>query len=354
MQVAIDITPISDKKVSGHKVRGVGMYLQSLIDAMPVSFKEKCTFFTQGDILPISTTVVHYPYFEPFFLSLPLFKKHKTVVTVHDLTPLKLPNLFPVGIKGMFKWQMQKLALLQADAIIVDSHASKKDVMDMIGVSGEKVHVVYLAAGKEFLKHKNSTRIVKEVREKYHLPEKFFLYVGDVTPNKNLPRLLRAIKHTSFPLVMVGKSLVSTDYDKTNLWNKDLVQVQEMANNNNLIMRLGFVPTEDLVKLYHAAVALVLPSLYEGFGLPVSEAMACGCPVITTSEGSLPEVGGDAAFYVDAYSEASIADGLKKIFADDDLQDSLRIKGEKQVSKFSWEKAARETIAIYEHVDSKK
>ncbi|HSA83329.1 MAG TPA: glycosyltransferase family 1 protein, partial [Patescibacteria group bacterium] len=182
------------------------------------------------------------------------------------------------------------------------------------------------------------------------LPEKFILYVGDVTWNKNLPRLVQAISQLDISLVMVGKALAEKDFDRANSWNADRVKLEEAIGGNKNILKLGFVSDDDLVVLYNAATAFVFPSLYEGFGLPVLEAMQSGCPVITTKEGSLAEVAGDGAYFVDAYREESIADGIRKVFNDQDLQKKLVEKGLQQAKKFSWKKTAEQTIAVYKKV----
>jgi len=161
--------------------------------------------------------------------------------------------------------------------------------------------------------------------------------------------MIEAIKKTKIPLVMVGKTLVEKHFDKTNPWNKDLVAVQKMTENIDYIHKLGFVPTADLVGLYNTATAFIMPSVYEGFGLPILEAMQSGCPVITTKGGSIPEVAGDAAYYVDGYDTESIATGIEKIFSTKNLQETLIKKGTEQAKKFSWKKTAERTVASYEH-----
>jgi len=353
MKIAIDISPLQ----TGHKVRGAGFYLENLKRALVKYYTQnEYKFFTRGEKLPENIDLVHFPYFEPFFLALPIYKKYLTVVTVHDLTPIVFKKHFPRGLKGELKWQMQKYALKKANAIITDSNCSKKDIVKHVGVPAERVSVVYLAAGEEFAKLKTENLKLK-IKEKYNLPEKFVLYVGDVTWNKNLPRLVEAVKSINVPLVMVGKALVSEDFDKNNPWNKDLAKVQDLINNQesinkNQIIRLGFVPTEDLVAIYNLATVFVMPSLYEGFGLPILEAMSCGCPVITTKEGSLAEVAGDAAFYVDAYSKESIAKGIKEVFDNPILQKKLLLEGLKRVKEFSWKKTASDTLEVYEKVIS--
>jgi glycosyltransferase involved in cell wall biosynthesis len=347
MKIAIDISPLQ----TGHKVRGAGFYLENLKRALVKYYpKNEYKFFTRGENLPENVDLVHFPYFEPFFLALPIYKKYLTVVTVHDLTPIVFKKHFPRGIRGEIKWQMQRYALKKAHAIITDSESSKKDIVKRVGVPADKIFVIYLAAGEEFKIIPNLESVAKNLKEKYKLPEKFVLYVGDVTWNKNLPRLIEAIKSVNVPLVMVGKALVSEDFDRSNPWNKDLAKVQDLAKNDKDIIRLGFVSTEDLVGIYNLATVFAMPSLYEGFGLPILEAMSCGCPVVTTKQGSLSEVAGEAALYVDAYSKESIAEGIKEVFDNPILQKKLLQDGLKRVGKFSWKKTAEETLDVYKKV----
>src|ERR1035437_837052 len=242
MKVAIDISPLE----TGHKVRGVGFYLDNLKNALVKYFPQNdYVFFQRGEKLPSDVQVAHFPYFEPFFLALPIYNKFKTVVTVHDLTPIVFPQAFPSGIKGKLKWQMQRFALKRASAVVTDSESSKRDIKKYAGVRENKIHVIYLAAGEQFEKLKTENLKLKEIQKRYGLPDRFVLYVGDVTWNKNLPRLIDAVQKLKVPLVMVGKSLVQEDYDKANPWNADLNRVNELVKGDNNIIRLGFVPDED-------------------------------------------------------------------------------------------------------------
>ena len=175
-----------------------------------------------------------------------------------------------------------------------------------------------------------------------------------MTWNKNLPRLVKAAQKAEVPLVMVGKALINKDIDASNPWNKDIVAVQNLIKNDKSIICPGFVSTEELVLLYNMATVFIMPSLYEGFGLPIVEAMSCGCPVVTAKEGSLPEVAGEAAFYVDGYSIDAIANGIKEVFFNTNLQKQLSEKGLQQAKKFSWKKTAEQTVAVYDSVISRK
>lgn len=353
MKIAIDMSPLKSGNFLQHRVRGTGFYLENLKSSLLKYYPEnKYIFFTRGEKLPKDIDVVHYPYFEPFFLTLPLFKKNKTVITVHDLTTLVFPKEFPAGIKGKIKWLIQKRSLKNSDAVIADSICSKNDIIKYTGINSFKISVVHLAASEGFKKLEKSS-IPPSIRKKYNLPEKFVLYVGDATWNKNLPRLIRAIQKINVPLVMVGKALLSQAFNRTNPWNKDLVEAEKLVSLDKKIIRLGFIPKEDLVFLYNVATVFAMPSLYEGFGLPVLEAMSCGCPVVTTKEGSLSEVVGDAASFVDAYNIDSIANRIKKVFLDEAIQKNLIERGLLQAKKFNWKKTAKDTINVYKSLINK-
>ncbi len=348
MNIAIDLTPLSDSRLLSHRVRGTGFYLQNLKKSLlSFSSENNYVFFNKGDGINKKIDLIHYPYFEPFFITLPFYEKHKTIVTVHDLTPLVFPTHFPPGIKGKLKWKIQKMNLKKSDRILTDSHSSKKDIVQFTGINTDNIDVVYLAAGDEYQQMADGKWQTK-IRDKYNLPEKFVLYVGDATWNKNLPRLIKAVCKSKIPLVMVGKTLVEKNYDKSNPWNHDLVETQKLISETENVNTLGFISTDDLVSLYNQASVFVMPSIYEGFGLPILEAMQSGCPVITTKEASLPEVAGDAAFYVDAMSTINISDGISEVFENTKLQGELSKKGFQQAKKFSWKKTADKTIEAYE------
>lgn len=354
MNIAIDVSPLRSGNFLKHRVRGTGFYLKNLKNSLEKYYPQNnYTFFSSGERLPQNVDLVHYPYFEPFFLSLPFKTKSKFIVTVHDLTPLVFPGNFPSGIKGKIKWNLQRLRLRKANAIITDSQSSKKDIVRLAQIPGNKINVIYLAAGEEFEVIRSSELQIKNLKNKYNLPDKFALYVGDVTWNKNLPALVEAAKISKIPLVLVGKAIAEKEFDRNNPWNQDLVRVKKMTSENANISVLGFVPQDDLVSLYNIATVFVMPSFYEGFGLPILEAMSCGCPVVVSKEGSIPEVAGDAAFYVDAYDVNSIAQGMEKVFKDAMLQKKLSRKGIAQSGKFSWKKTAEETMKVYKKVAQK-
>jgi len=350
MKIGIDISPLTTGNYLSHRVRGTGYYLTNLLENLEKYFpKNDYLKFSRNEDTP-KADVVHIPYFEPFFNTLPFSTNNKTIVTVHDLIPFVFPKSFPAGIKGNLRWKIQKNLLKRSGAIITDSESSKADIMKFTGIPSEKINVVYLAAAPVYKKlEKSGWEVI--LRKKYNLPEKFVIYVGDATWNKNLPNLIRGAVLSKMPLVVVGKTFKEKNYDKKNAWTADLSTAQDLAENNpDLVLPLGFVPDEDLVGLYNLAKLLLMPSRYEGFGLPLIEAMSCGCPVVTSKRGSIEEVVGDAGLYVNSEDVESIKDGILKVFEDEDLAQKLSKSGLNRVKNFSWEKTAKKTVEIYEKI----
>lgn len=343
MKIAIDVSPLS----SGHSIRGVGFYLKNLLEGLKEYHPENIYVEFSGEA-PKNVDLIHYPYFDPFSLTLPLLKSIKTVVTVHDLTPLLLPKLFPIGIKGRMIWLLQKQRLRMVDRILTDSDSSKRDIARLANVRSEKIDKIYLAAADHFKVVKNK-RELESLVKKFQLPKKFSLYVGDVTPNKNLPRLVKASLETNIPLVMVGRTLVDQTVQLGHPWTRDLIEVRKLAKQNpDKILLLGFVSDNDLVGLYNLATVFVMPSLYEGFGLPVLEAYCSGCPVITSSKGSLKEIGA-AALTVDPENSNDISSGIKRVIGDSKLRDRMIQAGLAKSKEFSWKKTIDQTITAYQN-----
>lgn len=350
MRIAVDVSPISESSssASAHKVRGVGAYINMLITNLPKYDKKNEYFFVENKIFSSDIDLIHFPYFDPFFITLPGKLPTKSIVTVHDLMPLVFPEHFPAGIRGRIKWLIQKSRLKKADLIITDSDCSRRDVVDIVKIPENKARTVHLAANPKFVRLKAED--LRDARRKFSLPESFLLYVGDATWNKNLPRLIEAVKKTKFKLVMVGKVWETAEKISSNPWDDDLRKVFKVIENDSQFIRLGFVSDEGLVALYNMATAAVMPSIYEGFGLPILEAMSCGCPVITTREGSLPEVAGDAVLYVDYKSEESIKGGIERVFSETQFRKELLNKGLIQAKKFSMEKMMKNLVHAYEEI----
>jgi glycosyltransferase involved in cell wall biosynthesis len=266
-----------------------------------------------------------------------------TILTIHDLIFRKMPEHH----KPLNRWYLNLTLPLfsrRADHIIVVSEATRHDVVDTYGISRDKMTVVPEAAAPRFTPQ--PPKVIDAVRQCYQLPESYLLYVGTIEPRKNLLRLLQVwekLYRTSEvpPLVIVG----------SRGWlSEDFFTALENSPFRNDVLLTGFVRDEDLPGLYAAATAFIFPSLYEGFGLPPLEAMACGTPVVCSNTSSLPEVVGEAALLCDPLDELALADALKRVVSDEDLRDTLRERGLKQAAKFSWDRTAKETLAVYNSV----
>lgn len=263
----------------------------------------------------------------------------KTVVTIHDLGAefLKQYHQFP---QKLYLNKSTEFVAKFATHLIAVSEATKKDLISKLGVSPERITVVYEAWDKELF-HIPSKSSVQSVRMKYHLEGDYLIFVGTIQPRKNLERLIEAFSKAKIgvDLVLVGKP---------GWLSGPIYAAPKKFGVADRVKFLGHVPNEDLAGLYGGSRALVFPSLYEGFGIPVLEAMACGTVVLTSNVTSLPEVGGDGAYYVDPYDTKSITVGLEEIVIKDNLRDLLLLNAIKQVQKFSWKKAAAETLKVLE------
>lgn len=346
LKVAFDIRPLTNPE----KYRGVGVYTKNLLQGLK---KEdlgiKLIEFSDESQIPGEVDLIHYPYFNPFLVTLPLYSKIPRVITVHDVIPLLFPQHFPKGFRGWFKWQRQKLALKLSQQIITDSLSSKKDIIKVTGIRKTKVNPVYLAADPIFQPASQSEQ--KRVRQKYDLPAKFVLYVGDFNWNKNVVNLTKACLDLDLALLVLGSKAIATDYDHFHPENRALTQFQELATNYADLTTPGFVAQKDLVALYSTATVYCQPSYYEGFGLPVLEAMVCGCPVVCSQNSSLVEVAGSAAIAIkDPKHLNSIETALSQAFnLSPSARDKLIKKGLIQAQQFSWQKTVKETIKVYEN-----
>ena len=327
---------ITTPLTSAHSVRGIGFYTKRLLERLKVQSSK-----FNIEIIEINKNnwdlgfgicdLVHYPYFDLFLHTLPILKKIKTIVTIHDVIPLEFPDHYPPGIKGWFNLQLQRLALNNVDRIITNSYVSLKSIHKYLGVPHTKLKPVYLAADEKFKK-------LFRPQNKYNLPKKFVLYVGDINYNKNIPNLIFTCTRVNIPLVIVGKQAASLD--QLDLSHPELCHLQNLNWSN--VTRLGFVSDEDLVNIYNLATVYCQPSFSEGFGLPVIEALACDTPVACSQAGSLPELAGDAATYFDPYNINSIVAALKNAQPIGNEQS--------QAAKFSWEKSAQDTLNVYQEV----
>jgi glycosyltransferase involved in cell wall biosynthesis len=274
----------------------------------------------------------------------PLWQPRPFVLTIHDASLFLYRQYHPTARLLTIRLLLPMVAR-RASAIVTVSKHARQDLIRVLRLAPDKVHLVYEAAPADYHPVTDAS-VLMAVRRRHNLPEKFLLYVGTLEPRKNLVRLVRAFAHLrrhgcAHHLVLAGPpGWLMQDFERE-IERLDLQQV---------VHPLGYVPTGDLPALFSMATVFVFPSLYEGFGLPPLEAMACGTPVITSNNSSLAEVCADAALLVDPHDEIALADGLEKLLADAEWRLELGRRGLRRVKDFSWNRAAQETAAIYHDV----
>jgi glycosyltransferase involved in cell wall biosynthesis len=267
---------------------------------------------------------------------LPRLKKTRSVFTLHDLIFQFDPDSHkPLNI-AFLKTMMPRF-LKAADAIIAVSECSKRDAIDLYGIPADKIHVIYEGVDPKFKPITDPDRLSR-VRAKHHLPDRFILHVGTIEPRKNLPLLFEVAAQTQEHIVVAGKLGWLTE--------PILAKVKELGVEDRVTFT-GFILDDDLPALISAATVLAMPSKYEGFGLPILEAMACGTPVVASNAASLPEVGGDAALYAWHDDVPSWIRLLTLALDDTELRGWLREKGLQQAAKFRWDDMAQQTLQVY-------
>ncbi|MBW1833760.1 MAG: glycosyltransferase family 4 protein, partial [Deltaproteobacteria bacterium] len=247
----------------------------------------------------------------------------KQVVTIHDLVVFKMPEIYPKYYTIYWRFIIKR-SLERSSKIIAISEATKQDIIDLFNIKEDKIHVIYHGIDLKRFRPKEETNGVGATLKKYGLKKPYIMALGLSDLRKNGERILNLRK----------RNRVLFD------------QIKEHGLSDRVVMT-GFVEDEDLPILYRAADLFIFPSLYEGFGLPILEAMACGTPVITSNISSMPEVAGDSALLVDPYDVDALAKAMHGILTDKGLKESLVKKGLERVKQFSWEKCAEETIRVY-------
>jgi glycosyltransferase involved in cell wall biosynthesis len=284
--------------------------------------------------------VFHAPHYV-----LPPAARCRSVVTIHDCIHLMFPQYLPSRMAYAYARASMWMAVRRSHRILTVSEASKRDIIHFFNVQPEKIVVVYNAIDERF-RAAPSEEHVARVRERYQLAHGFILYVGNIKPHKNLVRLIEAydlLRRRGFDLKLL---IIGDEISK-------LPALRRAVHKHKLhkhVRFLGYQPDDTLAVLYRLAEVFVFPSLYEGFGLPPLEAMACGTPVVTSNVSSLPEVTGDAAVLVDPYEVESIADGVQRVLTDPALGAELRKKGIARAREFSWERSVARTQELYREV----
>ncbi len=295
---------------------------------------------------------------------LPLFLPFPSVISILDLSYLKFPSLF----KKRDLYQLKiwgRYSISKAKKILTISDSSRNDIIKEYGIPDGKVAVTYPGVKSQIPNHKfqinskNKMQNSKLIKEKYGIEGDYILFVGTLQPRKNVSALIEAFaqtqKNTKQNTELRGKDrpLQLVIIGRKGWQYEDILESPKKFNIEDRVKFLENVTDEDLPLFYKNALCFVLPSLYEGFGLPVLEAMQNGCPVITSNTSSLPEAGGDAALYVDPKDANDISDKIQKLISNKKLRDDMIEKGYKQVKKFSWEKTAEETLKVLEEAAKK-
>ena len=358
-KIAIDARMVSRSGIGTciqHWLRDVGYSialgdpkdLDAYKDSVPVQipfisgiygYKEQLRF-PYGKLRKQKPDVLHVPH-----CNVPLFYRGKMMVTVHDLTHLVYPEFLPMKLAHLYFKFIFWFICKRANRILVDSENTKQDLLRFYKADAKKMTVVPLGYGKEFVRKPKEE--IEYLYGKYNIPrdKKIILYVGNLLPHKNLNMLLEGFARMQgredCRLVLVGKAFDGRTQDTR---EKDL-------GIESLTIHAGMVSQEDLVNFYNLADLFVLPSLYEGFGLPVLEAFACGTPVACSNTSSLPEVGGNVAKYFDPKSAESIARTLENSINDKGKYDKEILDW---VSKFTWESSARQIREIATELAAEK
>ena len=287
-------------------------------------------------------TLYHSPYYlMPYRPGLP------TVVTFYDMIPLVYPEFFSLSQRLLFRGT-HLLAARAATCIITVSEATRADLIRHIRIPPEKIVVIPLGVDKDF--HPRGRGEIIQIRQKYGLPENYLLYVGTNKPHKNLECLVDAFQQmenlfrSNVKLVIAGP------------WDRRYDGAKKMANaagSKDRVQFVGWIEEADLPALYTGAMLFVFPSLREGFGLPVLEAMACGTPVVCSNRSGLSEVAGGAALLINPEDTHHLAEGIARVLKNEDLRQELTERGLKRAKLFTWEKTAEKTLTLYHQVMNK-
>jgi len=279
--------------------------------------------------------------FQPDLRSLAVKKGTKKICVIHDLSFHHFPHFFSLKKRIWHKFLKAKEYLRDYDRIIAVSEFTKKDLISTFGLDPGRITVIHEGIEEDFCSTFSPVK-ADEIKTRYHLPDNFFLFLATHEPRKNLSRLAKAFKSfkesdkMGYKLVLVGRS-------------NEKIFAKNRINPDDDILITGFVPEEDKPYLFRMAKAFLYPSIFEGFGLPLLEAMKCGTPIITSDTSSMPEICADAALYVNPHSTADLVSAMHKIVEHAERQE-LKDNMSKRIKAFSWDKCAMETLSLIESI----
>jgi glycosyltransferase involved in cell wall biosynthesis len=281
-------------------------------------------------------------YHSPDF-TLPPLRRARGLVTIHDLSFLRVPECADPGLRAFLE-KAVPTAVMRARRVLADSENTRQDLIEILRVDPDRISVVTPAIEPRFRREENAARL-QEVRARYRLPDRFILGLGTLEPRKNFTGLIAAFgklaRGTNLPhALMIG--------GKPGWLYEDIYKQVNQENLAGRVLLPGFVADEDLPVLYSLAEVFVFPSLYEGFGIPVLEAMACGTPVVTSNNSSLPEAAGSAALMVEATDSTELAETIAKILSDADQRRRMIAAGYDQAHRFTWQRSAQALLEAYE------
>ncbi len=286
--------------------------------------------------------LAHIPYFAS-----PLFPPTRTVVTIHDLIPILLP-LYRGSLLVRLYTHLVSSSARRVHAIIADSECSKRDIVRHLGIPAKRVQVVYLAADARCRPIREADQL-DAVRARYRLPKNFLLYLGGFDQRKNIRVIVEAfaalpeLYQSGYRLVLAGVPLGKD----SEFFPDPQLSARAAGLTEDAVQFTGWVAEEDKPALYSSATAFLFPSLYEGFGLPPLEAMACGTPVIVSDASSLPEIVGEAGLQIDPDMPSAWAEAIRAVVTDASRRAEMSAHGIARAAQFSWTRAAQETLAAY-------
>ena len=348
MKVLIDISKMHKFSLK----RGIGVYTTSLFESLQELAKTEDDFYIKLNRRPKvdydNYDLIFFPFFDLFFNTLPYRYLKKSLVMVHDVIPLRFKKHYPAGVRGQLRFYWQHFKLKHVAGIITNSSASKRDIVKFLWVNPKKIYPIYLA-GRQLAEPDHKTQ--KEIKEKYGLFDHYLFYLGDVNYHKNLASLIRSLKYlpAKVNLVLAGSGFNSNSIERFQL--QRLIKKLGLAKR---IKMMGYLNNQTLAVLYQLADFYIQPSLWEGFGLPVVEAISLGTPVIVSRNSSLREITNNkvATYIKHPFNSKKIAEAIKEAYQKKPrpTKDELI----KFADRFSWSETAKKTYQVYKEVYGKR